>query len=53
MFVECADFRGAEQDAAAAVGLQAVLVRVNDDGIGAADQVESWRGFRRRDWMRA
>ena len=45
VFVDCADLRIAKQHAAAAVGLQAVLVRINDDGIGAANQVEAGARF--------
>ena len=37
VFVECADAGIAEQDAAAAVGLKTVLVRIDHDGIGLRD----------------
>ena len=45
VFVEAADGGVAEEDAAAAVGLEAVLVRVDDDGVGVGDGVEGGAGF--------
>ena len=46
VFVETADGGVAEEDAAAAVGLEAVLVRIDDDGLGVGDGVECGSGFR-------
>src|ERR1700733_13020500 len=45
VFVEMADGGGAEEDAAAAVGLEAVLVRVDDVGVGVGDGVEGGAGL--------
>ena len=45
VFVEAADGGVAEEDAAAAVGLEAVLVRVDDDGVGVRDGVEGGAGL--------
>ncbi len=47
VFVEAADGGVAEENAAAAVGLEAVLVRVDDDGVGVRDGVEGGAGFGR------
>ena len=47
MFVETADGSVAEEDATAAVGLEAVLVRVDDDGVGVGDGVEGGTGLGR------
>ena len=52
VFVEAADGGIAEEDAAAAVGLKAVLVRVDDDGVGLRDGVEGGAGFGARDCRR-
>ncbi len=43
-----ADGGVSEQDAAAAIGLQAVFVRIDDDGIRRADGVEGGPGLRRQ-----
>jgi len=40
VFVEASDVGIAEEDAAAAVGLEAVFVRVDDDGVGLTDARE-------------
>ena len=48
MFVEAANGGIAEEDAAAAVGLEAMLVRVDDDGVGVGDGVEGGAGFGRK-----
>src|ERR1700749_3008384 len=40
VFVEAADGGVAKEDGAAAVGLEAVFVRVDDDGVGLGDGVE-------------
>jgi hypothetical protein len=45
VFVEAADGRVAEEDATTAVGLEAVFVRVDDDGVGVGDGVEGGEGF--------
>ena len=45
VLVEAAHGGVAEEDAAAAVGLQAVLVRVDDEGVGVGDGVERGAGF--------
>ncbi len=45
VFVVAADGGVAEEDAAAAVGLQAMLVRVDDDGVGVGDGVVGGAGF--------
>ena len=45
VFVEAADGGVAEEDAAAAVGLEAVLVGVDDDGVGVGDGVEGGAGL--------
>ncbi len=45
MPIESADGRVAEQDAAATIGLEAVLVRVDDDRIRLADPVEGRAGL--------
>src|ERR1035437_8852787 len=47
VLVEAADGGVAEENAAAAVGLQAVLVRVDDERVGAGDGVEGGAGFGR------
>src|SRR4051812_24692721 len=46
MFVQTADAGIAKKNAAAAVGLQAVLVRIDDDGIGFGNFCEGLRGVR-------
>ena len=46
MFVETTNTGIAEEHASAAVGLQAVLVRIDDDGVGLVDHgVGAARGF--------
>ena len=45
VFVEAADSRVAKEDAAAAVGLEAVLMGVDDDGVGVGNGIEGGRGF--------
>ena len=45
VFVEAADGGIAEEDTATTIGLQAVLVRVDDDGVGVRDGVESSARF--------
>src|SRR5258708_39504984 len=40
MLIQAADIGIAEKDAAAAVGLQAVLVRIDDDGVDFTDAGE-------------
>ena len=45
MFVEAADGGIAEEDTATTVGLQPVLVRVDDDGVGVRDGVEGGARF--------
>ena len=52
VFVEAADGGVAEEDTAATVGLQAVLVRIDDDGVGVRDGVEGGTGFGGRDLRR-
>jgi hypothetical protein len=47
VFVEAADGRVAEEDTAAAVGLEAMLVRIDDDGVGVGYGVEGGTGFGR------
>ena len=47
VFVEAANGGIAEEDAAAAVGLKAMLVRVDDDGVGVGDGVEGSAGLGR------
>ena len=46
MFVETADGGIAKEDAAAAVGLETMLVRVDDDGVGVLNGVEGGASFR-------
>jgi hypothetical protein len=45
VFVEAADGGIAEENATAAIGLEAMLVRVDDDGVGVGDGVERSTGF--------
>ena len=52
VFVEAADGGIAEEDGAAAVGLEAMLVRVDDDGVGLGDERRRRRGLRDRGWWR-
>ncbi len=45
MFVEAPDGGVAEEDGATAVGLEAVLVGIDDDGVGMWDGVEGGAGL--------
>src|ERR1700722_11746086 len=45
VLVEAADGGVAEENRAAAVGLEAVFVGVDDDGVGLGDRVEGRTGF--------
>ena len=49
VLVEAAHGGVAEEDAAAAVGLEAVLVGVDDDGVGLGDGVDRRRGLAARE----
>jgi uncharacterized protein (UPF0254 family) len=44
VFIEAADGGVAEEDTAAAVGLEAMLVRVDDDGVGIGYGVKGGTG---------
>ncbi len=45
MFVESADGGVAKENASAAVGLEAMFVRIDDDGVGVREGVEGGASF--------
>src|SRR5262249_55081876 len=48
VFIEAADGGGTEEDTAAAVGLEAMFVRVDDDGVGVRNGIKGGAGLGRQ-----